>query len=418
MSIISPWKQDFPIFSTRAYPRLCYLDSAATCLTPKHVADAIYHYQCYAHANSHKGLYQLSANVTEIVEQAREKVAHFLGANSGQQIIFNSGTTEALNLVAYSFVEPLLIKAQQQETASNIVISAAEHHANLLPWQRLAQQYQAELRVVDLMPDGTLNIEHLRSLLDSETRVLAVTHCSNVIGQYEDVQQICQLASDKKIATVVDGAQAVARGAVDVNAIGCDFYVFSAHKLYGPTGCGVLYGKVEHFDNMRPYQLGGGIISSVSYQQSEFIAGPLKFEPGSHNVAAIVGLVEAIDYLNDLSWHDINHYLNDLAFYLQQSLQELKYFKPLVKLPLPEYKGVTLPTLTSFQIKGVHCHDVASILDSEDIAVRAGHHCAQPLHQFFAVNSTIRASLGLYNDYSDIDRLVAGLDQAHQLMLS
>ncbi len=419
MSIVSPWKQDFPIFSSRAYPRLCYLDSAATCLTPKHVADAVYHYQCYSHANSHKGLYQLSANVTEIVEQARAKVAAFLGAGSGQQIVFNSGTTEALNLIAYSFVEPLLMKARQQGRVANIVISAAEHHANLLPWQRLTQQYQAQLRVVDLLPDGRLNIDHLKSLLDNDTCLLAIAHCANVIGLDNDVAQICQLARNKHIATVIDGAQAVARGGVDVNAIGCDFYVFSAHKLYGPTGCGVLYAKAGLFDQMRPYQLGGGMISSVSYRESEYLSGPLKFEPGSHNVASIVGLVEAIDYLNDLSFKDINQYLDNLARYMRQSLTELPYYQPLIKSAalLTENQAKGLPRVASFQIKDVHCHDVASILDSEDIAVRAGHHCAQPLHQYLGVKATIRTSLGLYNDYSDIDRLVAGLDQAYQLML-
>ncbi len=419
MSIVSPWKQDFPIFSSRAQPYLCYLDSAATCLSPKHVADAMYHYQCYSHANSHKGLYQLSAKVTEKVESAREKVAEFIGAQNGENISFNSGTTEAINLIAYSFVEPLLIDAKKKKQSSNMVISAAEHHANLLPWQRLAQQYQVELRIAPLAQDGTIDLANLASLLDSNTRLLAFTHCSNVIGKMNPADKICQLAKSKNIPTVIDGAQAIARGGVNVRSIGCDFYVFSGHKLYGPTGCGVLYAKLGLYDQMRPYQLGGGIINGVDFVKSDFISGPLKFEPGSHNVASIVGLVEAIDYLNDISWPEINKYLDNLALYLHKSLSELPYYRPLIKSlddPFVSIKPAKKTSLVSFQLANVHCHDVASLLDNDNVAVRAGHHCAQPLHKALGVSSTIRASLGLYNDFSDVDKLIAGLDHCYQLM--
>ncbi|MDO6426386.1 cysteine desulfurase [Thalassotalea sp. 1_MG-2023] len=414
MSIVSPWKHDFPVYLSHAHPNLCYLDSAATCLTPKHVADAVFHYQCYAHANSHKGLYQLSASVTERVEHAREQVANFIGAHSGENISFNHGTTDAINLVAYSFVEPLLIEKQEGDQA-NIVISAAEHHANLLPWQRLAQQYNVELRIAPLNKDGTINQANLSALLDSDTIFLAITHCSNVLGLMNPVANICRIARNKGIPTLIDGAQAICKGAVDVSEIDCDFYVFSAHKIYGPTGCGVLYAKGSLFDSMRPYQLGGGVIESVNYQQSRFITGPLKFEPGSHNVAAIVGLIEAIDYMTDISWHDVNQYIDNLANYMHSELENLPFYQPLIKRGDSNEKE-KISTLVSFQVKKVHCHDIASLLDNDGIAIRAGHHCAQPLHQTLGVNASIRASLGLYNDVSDIDKLVASLTTAHKMM--
>ena len=419
MSIVSPWKLDFPIFSSRGQPNLCYLDSAATCLTPKHVADAMFHYQCFSHANSHKGLYQLSASVTEKVEHARETMAEFLGAEHANSIVFNSGTTEALNLLAYSFVEPLLIKAKHDKSdQKNIVISAAEHHANLLPWQRLAQQYQADLRIASIDEHGQINLLSLSGLLDHNTVVLAFTHCSNVLGEFNPASKICRLARSKNIPTIIDGAQAVAHGPVNVKEIDCDFYVFSGHKLYGPSGCGVLYGKGDIFEQMRPYQLGGGMITSVDFNSTDYLKGPLKFEPGSHNVASIVGLVEAIDYLHYITWPEINKYIESISHYLFKSLSELNYFKPLIdrKILVNRFKKNKRPSLYSFQLEGVHCHDVASLLDSENIAVRAGHHCAQPLHKTLGINASIRVSLGIYNDFSDVDKLVNGLSQAHQLM--
>lgn len=427
MSIISPWKQDFPVFSAHAHPHLCYLDSAATCLTPKRVADAMHQYQCYSHANSHKGLYQLSANVTEIVERARERIAQFLGASSQQNIIFTSGTTESLNLVAYSyFVNEANLKPQISST-SNIIISAAEHHANLLPWQRLCQQYGATLRIAPLDENGIVDITQLVALADSNTVLIAINHSSNVIGQLNPVKKICQFARQKNIVTVIDGAQAVIHGGINVDDLGCDFYAFSGHKLYGPTGCGVLYCRTGLIERMRPYQLGGGIIDSVSYEESRYITGPLKFEAGSHNVASIIGLVDALDYLEAISWPEINFYLDNLSRYMQKNLAQLSFVKPILNVvdkPI-DSKGLevtssntdSVPYLFSFQVDKVHSHDVASMLDSENIAVRAGHHCAQPLHKTLGINASVRVSLGLYNDHSDVDRLITGLDHAYQLLM-
>lgn len=407
---MSAWKHDFPIFSSHAHPELCYLDSAATCLTPKRVATAMYNYQCYSHANSHKGLYQLSVKATELVENAREKVAEFLNAPKQSELVFTSGTTESINIVANSFVAP------KMNPDANIVISSVEHHANILPWQRICQLHHAELRIAPLTLAGIIDIEALNALLDENTIIVAISHISNVLGLVNPVAEVCQLAQQKGIAVLVDGAQAVAHGHINLAELGCDFYTFSAHKLYGPTGCGVLYAKGDHLTQMPPDALGGGIVNRVTFEKTEFIHSPLKFEPGSHNVVGIVGLVEAIDYLNDISWLDITEHMTNISTYLVDKLGELSFVKPL----LGHIGGVqslpSVPSLISFQLEGVHAHDVASLLDGENIAVRAGHHCAQPLHQMFAVNATVRTSLGIYNSDKDIDRLVIALTNAYQLL--
>lgn len=411
MAIVSPWKQDFPVFTT--YQELCYLDSAATCLTPKRVADAMHYYQCHLHANSHKGLYQLSANVTAQVEKARERIAEFIGASDQNTIVFTSGTTESINLIAYSCI------ASRLTPDSNIIISAAEHHANLLPWQRLCQQTGASLRVAPLDQYGVIDIAQLKALVDSHTALISISHSSNVIGKINPVQNICQFGRQRNIITVIDGAQAVCHGGINVEAIGCDFYVFSGHKIYGPTGCGVLYCRINVIDQMQPYQVGGGVIDNVTYESSRYLSGPLKLEAGSHNVIGIIGLVEAINYLDDIGWPDITHYLKTLSGYMQKSLSQLNVIKPVVpnSFITTHLDTQATPYLTSFQLDKVHSHDVASMLDSKNIAVRAGHHCAQPLHKALGINTSVRVSLGLYNERSDIDRLIDGLAQTHKLLL-
>jgi len=408
MASTSIWKDDFPIFSSHAHPKLCYLDSAATCLTPKRVATAMYHYQCYSHANSHKGLYKLSANATELVEKSRSKVADFLNAPTKSELVFTSGTTESINIVANCFVAP------KMSAHANIVISSAEHHANILPWQKICKAHGAQLRIAPLTLGGLIDTMALSALLDENTLIVAISHVSNVLGGINPVAEICQLAQKKGIAVLVDGAQAVAHGNFNLTEIGCDFYTFSAHKLYGPTGCGVLYAKGEHLTQMPPYILGGGIINKVSFEETSYINSPLKFEPGSHNVIGIVGLVEAIDYLNDISWFEITHHMSDISAYLHHKLAQLHFIQPLLKHNRDEQ---LLPWLITFRVEGVHAHDVASLLDSENIAVRVGHHCAQPLHKLYDVNASIRVSLGIYNSYQDIDRLIVALNNAYQLLV-
>ena len=417
MSNISPWKKDFPIFVPQAQPYLCYFNTAATCLTPKHVAEAMFHYQCYSHANTHAihSKDELSLFSINKVEQAREKVADFIGAQQRQSIVFNTGATEGINLVAKSYVEPLIKEALNKQVQCNIVITEAEHHANILIWQQLSQQYQIELRIAPIAKNGLIDLAKLAALLDRQTCILAFSHCSNVIGKQNPVEKICQIAKSKNIATLIDGAQAVLRYQTDVSKIDCDFYVFSAHKIYGPTGCGVLYVKPVLFTELKPHYWGDAMMKNVDFQHSEFVNSPALIEPGTLNVASIVGLVEALDYLNDLSMKDINLYLDDLAMYLHKSLGELSFFRSVVdeKITLMPNK---MASIVSFQCKDLHCQDVASLLASENITLSSGRHSAHPLHKALGVNETLRVSLGLYNGYADIDKLITGLNHSHQMM--
>lgn len=409
----SPWKQDFPIFLPHAHPHLCYLDSAATCLTPKHVADAMFHHQCYMHANNPKGGFQLASYLTDVVEQARDKVATFLGVKNSEEIIFTRGTTDALNMVAYSYLEPKLAQARQSGELSNIVISAAEHEANILPWQRLANCYGAELRVIPLNEQGLIDVARYTSLLDKNTRLVAVSHCSNVLGLNNPVEQLCKIARNKNIVTVVDGAQAVSQNRVDVSRLGCDFYIFSAHKLYGPTACGAAFIRSNLLDMMRPYQLGGGSTNCVGVEQSDKVSVQQKLELNIHNIVGIIGLVEAIEYLEDISWQEVNQYLANVSAYLHDRLNLLPYYQPLVS---SKHKPVNHTRIASFQLQGVNSMDVAVLLDYEGIALSVGTHSAQSLHQLFDVDASIRVSLGIYNDYQDVDHLIAALGSVHRMM--
>lgn len=409
----SPWKQDFPIFLPHAHPHLCYLDSAATCLTPKHVADAMYHYQCYMHANNPKGLYQLTAYLSDLIEQARHKLASFLGAANDNEIVFTRGTTDALNMIAYSYLEPQLIKAKQQEEPSNIVISAAEHEANILPWQRLAKAYGAELRVIPLNAKGVIDLAKYTALLDKHTRLVAICHSSNVIGVNNPVEQICKIARNKNIVTVIDGAQSIVRCDVNVNSLDCDIYTFSAHKLYGPTGCGVAYIRADLLEVMRPYQVGGAASISQHINEDLEQRNPQKLELNTVNIVGIVGLVEAIDYLTDMSSQKLNDYLCNLSAYMHERLNLLPYFQPLFPI---QPKQIINHSIACFQLNGLNSQDVAGLLDYEGIAVSVGHHCAQSLHRLLGVDSSVRVSLGIYNDYKDVDHLVSALESAYRVM--
>lgn len=408
----SPWKQDFPIFLANAHPHLCYLDSASTCLTPKHVADAMYHHQCYLHANNPRGLFQLNTYLTELLENARHKIADFIGATCHDEVIFTRGTTDALNLIAYSYLEPQLIKAKQLEKPSNIVISAVEHEANILPWQRLAKQYGAEVRVVPINEYGEIDVVRFSSFLDEHTCLVAISHCSNVIGLINPVEQICRIARNKNIITVVDGAQAVSLGDVNVDKLACDFYTFSSHKVYGPTGCGVLFAKKHLIEAMRPYQVGARGYEFSAFKKHE--GSPCKFELNSVNLVGVVGLVEAIDYLTDISWSEVNQYLTNLSAYLQERLNLLPYLAPLCP---PVTKNKHQKRIMSFSLQGVRCQDVAGLLDHEGIALSAGTHHAQSLHHWLGVESSVRISIGLYNDEADVDHLVSALESAHRMMV-
>jgi len=407
---LSPWQRDFPVFSVQ--PQLTYLDSAATSLMPKTVADAMHYYQCFEHANSHKGLYPLSANATKTVENSRVKVADFIGANKPQEVIFTAGTTLAINQVAQGYVKQQVLNLAKKNRVANIIISESEHHANLLPWQALAKEIGAELRIASISRFGTIDLNSLSNLLDENSVIVAVNHVSNVLGCVNPISDVCQIAHESTVPVLVDGAQAVGHLNVDVKQLGCDFYAFSAHKMYGPTGIGILYTKETYLDGMQPLIVGGGIVTRTSFVDNHLLPAPLKFEAGSHNVAAIVGLSAAVDYLSAISSIERQHYLQQLSSYLFSEINKLPFIRPLISL---EHFTIA-PSIYSFVVEGVHSHDVATFLGDENVAVRAGHHCAEPLHRKFSVNASIRVSLGLYNSHADIDCLVTSLHKSHRLL--
>ncbi len=401
-AMINDGKSLFSVFDDPAYKTLSYFDSAATCLVPSVVAKARYDYDGFAHANSHRGFYQLSANATDLVEQVRAKVARFIHATSANDIIFTSNTTHAINLVADSYVRPIL------KPSHNVVVSVAEHHANFLPWQQLCQSSGAELRVARLESDGQIDKEHLSSLVDEHTVLIAMSHMSNVIGQKNSVRDIAQIAKKFQTKLLVDGAQAVAHHRVDVQQLDCDFYVFSGHKCYAGGGAGVLYARAEIQDNMQPSVLGGGMVDSVTLDGFVSCQGPQKFEAGSRNTSALVGLSTAIDFLIGLGKQQVHDHVTQLASYLNFQLNELPFIVPVGQL--------STQGIISFNVKGVHSHDVATWLDSDNIAIRAGHHCAQPLHQFLNISSSVRVSIGLNNEIADIDKLIQSLVKTYSIM--
>ena len=382
--------------------KLCYLDSAATCLIPQSVSDAIFQYHCFEQANSGRGLYGLSANSDRLVKETREKVANFIHAKTHSEIVFTHSATDAIHLAAHSIIAPKL------NSSSNIIISVLEHHANYLPWQALCDKYGATLHVVGLI-DGKVDIDELERLVDENTVLVAISHVSNVLGCSNDVKRICQIAAKSDALTLVDGSQAVAHKVVDVSDIGCDFYVFSGHKMYAGFGIGVLCIAEKLHQQILPVVLGGGIVDKVSKDKTQFKSGPACLEVGSMNVSAIVGLSQAIDFLNTIGRDNINAHLSEISQYLKTQFELLSFIEPLSCFQLDS-------PIFSFNIKGVHSHDVATILDGENICVRAGHHCAQPLHGFLNINSSVRVSLGYYSTKSDIDRLIEGLTHAFQLL--
>lgn len=405
------WKHYFPIFSNHAQPQLIYLDSAASCLTLKPVAESMYHYQCYSHANSHRGFYQMSNKATETFELGRATIADYLSVQASE-IVITKNTTDAINLVAYSYLESLLKQSPSLHGSWNVVISAAEHHANILPWQRLCREYKGQLRIAELDSNGLCSIPAIEQSVDNQTLLVAVTHVSNVLGLFNDIESIVNIAHQHNAKVLVDGAQAVSHGPVNLTKLGCDFYAFSGHKMYGPTGIGALYVRSTILDDMVPYQVGGGIVGKVTRQETSFVDGSEKFHAGTLNVAAIAGLTEAIKFTEELGWQEIQTYQDKLANTLFDCLNTLSF----VTLALPEVTSEQTPWLYSFNIQGVHSHDVSSILDSEDIAIRAGHHCAQLLYQQLNCHTSVRASIGIHNQIEDIERLSDGLILAHKMM--
>ncbi len=396
-------RRDFPILRQRVHDRtLVYLDNAATSQKPQLVIDAIRRYYERDNANIHRGVHFLSEHATQEYEGARRTAQRFLNAADTSEIIFVRGATEAINLVAQTYGRTNV------HAGDEVLITAMEHHSNIVPWQILCEEKGARLRVAPMSDSGELLLEEFEKLLGARTKVVAVTHVSNALGTINPVQRIIEMAHRGNIPVLVDGAQAVPHLKVDVQALDCDFYVFSGHKVYGPTGIGVLYGKSALLDAMPPYQGGGDMISSVTFEKTIYNKLPYKFEAGTPHVAGAIGLGAAIEYVNGLGMDNIAAYEHELLAYATEAVSAI----PGIRLigTAKEKAGVL-----SFLLDSIHPHDIGTILDQEGIAVRTGHHCAQPVMQRFGIAGTARASFALYNTREEVDVLVEGLQRVREV---
>lgn len=391
---------DFPVLSRRVHGReLVYLDSAATAQKPRRVLDAMDRFYAEHNANIHRGVHLLSQEATGLYEEAREKVRRFLGAGDASEIVFTRGTTEAINLVAQSWGRPTL------RPGDEILITHMEHHSNIVPWQILCEQTGAVLRVVPIDECGDLVMEEFERLIGPRTRVVSVAHISNALGTVNPVARIAGMARRAGAVVVIDGAQAAPHTCVDVRELGCDFYAFSGHKLFGPTGVGVLYGRRELLEAMPPYQGGGDMILSVSFGKTVYNEPPFKFEAGTPNIAGVVGLGAAIDYVCGIGMSRIGAYENELLAYATERVAAI----PGVRLiGTAAHKA----SIVSFVVDGVHPHDLGTVLDRRGVAIRTGHHCAQPVMERFDVPATARASLAFYNTFAEIDALAEAVREA------
>jgi cysteine desulfurase/selenocysteine lyase len=396
-------REDFPILTRRIHGKpLVYLDNAASTQKPVAVLDAERDFYERSYANIHRGVHLLSVEATDAYEKAREKARDFLRAAESKEIVFVRGTTEAINLVAASYGR------QNVGPGDEVVVTAMEHHSNIVPWQLLCEEKGARLVVAPMNERGELLLEELSRLLSERTRIVAVAHVSNALGTLNPVREIVRMAHAKGIPVLLDGAQAAPRLPVDVRDLDCDFYALSGHKMYGPSGVGILYGKAKWLAAMPPYQGGGDMISSVTFEKSTWNVLPYKFEAGTPNIAGAIGLGAAIDYVRALGMEAIARHEDDLLSYATQRVAAI----PGVRLiGTAERKMGVL----SFTIEGVHPHDIGTVLDREGVAVRTGHHCAQPVMEFFKVPATARASFGLYNTRGEVDALVAGIHEVKRM---
>ena len=395
-------RREFPIFTT--HPELVFLDSGASAQKPRAVIDGIAEFYRTDYANVHRGVYSLSARATDRFEEAREKARAFLNAADEREIVFLRGATEAINLVAQSWGPACLKRGDE------IVISDVEHHSNIVPWQMLCERLGARLVVAPTDATGQFDLAAFEALLSPRTRLVAVTHISNVTGTLLPIARIVALAHAKGARVLVDGCQALPRMPVDVQALGCDFYVFSGHKAYGPTGTGILYGRYDALQSMPPWQTGGGMITSVEYAKTEFQDPPHRFEAGTPDIAGAVGLGLALDFVESIGRETIAEHEQALTGYAVDQLSRI----PDVQIAPG---GQHQLSIVSFNIDGVHPHDVGTVLDQHGVAVRVGHHCAQPLMEKLGIAGTVRASLGVYNDEADIDRLAKAVEACREMFV-
>lgn len=396
-------RSDFPILETKVHGKpLVYLDNAATSQKPQAVIDALTSYYTRENANIHRGVHALSELATEHYEQARAKIQHFIHAADASEVIFVRGTTEGINLVAQTYGRTHI------GADDEVIISALEHHSNIVPWQILCEQQGAKLRVIPVNDAGELDLDEFEKLLGPKTKLVAIAHISNALGTIVPLRRVTEIAHQHNVPVLVDGAQAAPHLQIDVQALDSDFYVLSAHKMYGPTGIGVLYGKRRLLDAMPPYQGGGDMISSVTFEKTLYNKLPYKFEAGTPDISGAIGLGAAIDYLNNIGLDRIAAHEHELLVHATQKLSAI----PGVRLiGTAKQKAAVV----SFVMENVHAHDVGTILDQEGIAVRTGHHCAQPLMLRFGVDATARASFGLYNTTEEVDALAAGIQKVREV---
>ena len=392
-------RADFPVLDQMINGKpLVYLDNAATSQKPQSVIDSLVNYYSTENANVHRGVHTLSQRATDDYEEARAKIRRFINAEKDEEIIFVRGTTEGINLISQTFGRSCISEGDE------IIISSMEHHSNIVPWQILCQEKGAKLRVVPVNDIGELLLDEYERLFTANTKLVSIVHQSNALGTINPAKEIVDIAHGHGVPVLLDGAQAIAHLGVDVRDLGCDFYAFSGHKLYGPTGIGVLYGKASLLEEMPPYQAGGEMIRSVTFEETLYNTLPNKFEAGTPNIAGAIGLGAAIDYIGTIGMDKILVYESEL---LQYGTDRLSGIEGLKIIGTADKKG----SVISFIMEGVHPHDIGTILDAEGIAIRTGHHCAQPLMDRFGVPATARASLAFYNTKEEIDVLVRGIDR-------
>lgn len=401
---INSIRNDFPILGRKVNGKpLIYLDSGATAQKPERVIEAVNRLHREQNANIHRGVHRLSEEATELYEQARERVRTFIGAEQREEVIFTAGATASINTVAYAWGERFL------HAGDNIIISEMEHHSNIVPWQLLAERKGAEIRVLPFEDSGRLMVERLDDLLDEHTRMVAVTQASNTLATRPELRPIIEKAHAAGAHVMVDGCQGVVHGGVDVTSLDCDFYAFSGHKLYGPTGIGVLYGKRELLEQMPPFLCGGDMVDRVSFAKTTYAPLPLKYEAGTANFIGAIGLGEAIEYLRGLDLVSIEAYERELTHYAEQQLQQIEGLR---------IYGTTEDkcSIISFNVEGVHHYDLGMILDKLGIAIRTGQHCAEPVMAHYGITGMCRASIAMYNTREEMDALFKGVERAVRML--
>lgn len=398
-------REDFPLLQRTVYNKpLIYLDNAATNQKPRQVLQRLADYYQSENSNIHRGTHKLSIQATTAYEQARQSVARFINAPAAEQIIFTKGTTESINLVATTFGERFV------EAGDEILITYLEHHSNIVPWQLMCGRRGATLRVADITQDGVLDLDDFKRKLTTKTKLVAFAHVSNTLGTINPAKELVKLAHDAGARVLIDGAQAVAHLPVDVQALECDFYCFSAHKIYGPMGDGVLFGKKEILEELPPYQGGGEMISEVTFGKTTFNELPFRFEAGTPNVAGALGLEAALHYIQSVGAQPMHHYENDLLLYATEKLSAIPGLT--IYGNSPEKTGVV-----TFNLAGIHSYDAGTLLDKFGIAVRTGHMCTQPLTEFYGVPGFIRASFSMYNTRQEVDALIGAIMRSREMLL-